>query len=104
MKNTGLLLLCISVFGFSVHAAIFTVYNNGNAFTPNLITIQDGDTVSFVLGSMHDAREVSQASWTANSNTALPGGFQTSMGGGAVLNLSVGTHYYVCTPHIQFGM
>jgi len=106
MKKAGLLLFSLTFLCLAGHAAIFTVQNNANAFTPNLITIQAGDTVNFVLGSSHDAREVSQSSWNSNSNVALPGGFQTALGGGVVLpvKLTVGTHYYVCTPHVQFGM
>jgi plastocyanin len=105
MKKTVLLLIGMTALCLHGHSTIFTIHNNGNAFTPTLITINDGDTVSFVLASNHDAREVSQASWTANSNTALAGGFQTALGGGVVTNLTVGTHYYVCTPHVvQFGM
>ena len=54
----------------------------------------------------HDAKEVSQATYNSNGNTALAGGFQTAFGGGIVLptQLTLGTHYYVCTPHASVGM
>lgn len=103
-------LLLINLFIFIVavgNAALVTVTNSGNSFTPNFITITVGDSVDFTpIASNHDAREVSQATWNVNGSTMLPGGFQTPFGGGLVLpaQLTVGTHYYVCTPHAGFGM
>lgn len=99
----SLLLLSISLPGFCI---VWTVNSSGNTYTPASITITLGDSVNFVIASSHDAREVSQTTYNANGNTILTGGFQTSFGGGLVLpaQLSVGTHYYVCTPHAQLGM
>ncbi len=99
----SLLLLSSHLTGLST---VWTINNSGFTFTPATITIELGDTVSFVIASPHAAREVSQASWDANNNTALPNGFETAFGGGIVLsaNLKVGTHYYVCIPHASSGM
>ena len=98
-----LLLISISLTGF---CTVWTVTNSANTFTPANITINFGDTVNFAITTGHDAREVSQTTWSVNGNAALPGGFQTSFGGGIVLpsQLGVGTHYYVCTPHASMGM
>jgi hypothetical protein len=65
-----------------------------------------GDDVNFVLESMHNAVEVSQTTWNANGNTPLPGGFSVALGGGSVSSaqLTVGTHWYVCSPHASLGM
>jgi plastocyanin len=95
-----LLSTCVTAFCTTV-----TITNSGEAFTPSTVTIIFGDTVNFVLESIHDAREVSEATWSANGTTALPG-FQTAFGGGTVLpsQLAVGTHYYVCTVHVAAGM
>lgn len=92
------LLLTIST---TVFCTTWTITNAGKTFTPDTITITLGDSVNFVLSNSHDAREVSQTTWLANGNTALSGGFQTPFGGGLVLpaQLTVGTHWYVCTPH-----
>lgn len=89
--------------GFS---AVFTVVNSGFTFSPATITIQLGDTVNFVLGGTHDAREVSQTTWNANGTTALLGGFQVAFGGGTLTQtqLGVGTHFYVCSNHAGMGM
>lgn len=104
MKNKILVvLLTISINGFST---VWTINNSGFTFSPATITISLGDTVNFVIGSTHNAREVSQATYNANGSTALAGGFQTASGGGMVLpaQLGVGVHYYVCPPHVSMGM
>jgi plastocyanin len=87
-------------------AAVVTVTNSGFTFSPSNITINLGDTVIFALGLNHNAVEVSQSTYNANGSTALSGGFSIAFGGGTLLtgNLSVGTHYYVCTPHAGMGM
>jgi plastocyanin len=84
----------------------WTITNSGFTFSPSTITITVGDDVNFTLASVHDAVEVSQATWNLNGNTPLSGGFQTAFGGGTVLpaQLTVGTHYYVCEPHASMGM
>ena len=84
----------------------WTITNSGNTFTPSIITITVGDDVTFALASIHNAVEVNQATWNANGNTKLAGGFETAFGGGQVQSsqLGVGTHYYVCSPHASLGM
>ena len=100
-----LLILPLLLSSFFSSATIFTVTNAGASFTPFTTTITFGDSVNFFISGSHDAREVSFATWTANGNTPLPG-FQTPFGGGMVtpVFLTVGTHYYVCTPHAGIGM
>ncbi len=97
------LLFSASITGFST---TWTIHNSGFTFTPDTVTINEGDSVNFAIATMHDAREVSEVSWQANGNTALPGGFQTILGGGLVLpaHLTVGTHWYVCSIHAASGM
>ena len=97
-----LLLLIISSVSF---ATTHTVTNSGTAFSPATITINAGDSIIFTLGGSHNAVEVSEATWNAGGNTALPG-FSVPFGGGVVpaSSLGVGTHYYVCSPHASIGM
>ncbi|MFT6211693.1 MAG: plastocyanin [Bacteroidia bacterium] len=106
MKTKTLLSALFLIASTSVFATTWTVTNSGNTFTPATITIDLGDDVIFNITNAHDAREVSEVTWDANGNTALPGGFQTPFGGGTVAasQLGVGTHYYVCTPHAFIGM
>jgi plastocyanin len=84
-------------------AATHTITNSGFTFSPATITVAPGDTVNFVLASIHNAEEVSQSTWDANGNTSN-GGFQTPFGGGTVVLLQPGTYYYVCQTHASMGM
>ncbi|MDQ3142761.1 MAG: T9SS type A sorting domain-containing protein [Bacteroidota bacterium] len=99
----SILLLSISTIGYST---TWTVINVGFTFSPNVLSITTGDTVNFILGGEHNAREVSEATWMANGNTPLPGGFETPFGGGMVFpeQLTIGTHWYVCSVHASVGM
>jgi len=97
------LFILLSISGFSTTVVIT---NSNLTFTSNSVTITSGDTINFSLESMHNAVEVSKATWDANGNTALSGGFQVPFGGGVVLpsQLGIGVHYYVCQPHASYGM
>jgi len=105
MKKTLLFLLLItfSIAGFS---ETWIITNEGLTFSPDSIAIEVGDDVTFDIGSIHDAVEVSQETWEANGNTPLDGGFSVGFGGGTVSadQLPAGTHYYVCEPHASLGM
>ncbi len=96
------LLLAVGLYSL-IFAKTVTVTNSGNTFTPDEITIELGDTVIFSLGSIHNAVEVSQATWEANGN-APNGGFNIAYGGGELVLSTAGTFYYVCTPHAALGM
>jgi plastocyanin len=98
-----ILLFLLSITGFSTK---WTVTNSGNTFVPSTLNIAAGDSVLFTLGSTHNVVEVSQATWDADGNTQLPGGFSLPFGGGLLLpsQLEAGTHYYVCSVHASMGM
>jgi plastocyanin len=85
---------------------IHTITTPGFNFSPPAIQILAGDTVNFSIGGSHNAVEVSQATWNANGNTPLPGGFALPFGGGMLFTAgwSQGMHYYVCQPHASSGM
>ena len=106
MKRKILLSITLTLISLTGFSTVWTVNNSGNTFSPATITIQLGDTVTFSINGSHDAREVSQTTWNANSSAALLGGFQVPFGGGTLFpaQLGVGTHYYVCTNHISMGM
>ena len=103
-------LILLSIFSFFTilngFCTTHTITNSGFSFTPSTITIMSGDDVNFDIENIHEVREVSQATWNANGNTALPGGFSTGFGGGMIpaSMLTVGTHWYVCVPHASGGM
>lgn len=106
MKKSILLLMFLLMTSLTGFCTTWNITDNGFTFSPSSITIAVGDDVSFVLGSIHDAREVSQTTWNSNGTLALSGGFQTPFGGGLVSSakLTAGTHYYVCTNHASMGM
>lgn len=101
-----LLSLILVIVCIKVSCTTWTIVNSGFTFSPSTITITIGDDVNFVLASIHDAVEVSKATWDANGNTPLGGGFQTPFGGGLVQTsqLGIGIHYYVCSTHASIGM
>ncbi len=105
MKNF-LILFAFTLFSVIALGTTITIVNSGFTFSPPTVTINAGDNVLFSLASIHNATEVSQATWNANGSTPLPGGFATPMGGGLVSSslLTVGTHWYVCQPHASLGM
>ena len=94
------LLIVLTTFGYSKQ---YTITNSGFSFSPSTLTINVGDTVNFTLSSIHNAREVDQATWNANDNTSN-GGFNTPDGGGMVIFNQAGTVYYVCEYHASMGM
>ena len=80
--------------------------SNINIFTPDTVQCVVGDTIHFILNGFHDAVEVDQASWLANTNGTNVGfNFSSiSMGGtgsGTIVVDSATTHFFICTPHIS---
>lgn len=106
MKTKILLSFSLIIISITGSARTWIITNSGFEFSPSTITISLGDSVRFQLEEMHNAVEVSEATWTANGDTPLSGGFALAFGGGLVLpaNLAIGTIYYVCTPHAGDGM
>ena len=80
--------------------------SNTNIFTPDTVQCVVGDTIHFILNGYHDAKEVDQASWLANTNGTNVGfNFSSiSMGGtgsGTIVVDSATTHFFICTPHVS---
>lgn len=104
MKKLILALLFCSFFlnGF---CTTWNISNVGNRFAPDSITIDEGDDLNFNMESSHNAVEVSQTVWNTNGNSPVIG-FTVPYGGGMVpaSQLTIGTHFYVCTPHAYLGM
>ena len=102
------LILCIALFAVSMtgFCGNTQIVNSGFTFSPDSVNITLGDSANFVLTNIHNALEVSQATWNANGTTALSGGFSVPFGGGLVLpaQLTTGIHYYVCQAHAGMGM
>ena len=84
-------------------AEVYTVSNIDLEFYPSELTISPGDTINFILGSIHDAVEVSKSEWDIGGNKSN-GGFAVDYGGGTIVLTEPGTYYYVCQPHASAGM
>jgi plastocyanin len=84
----------------------WVITNSGDTFVPATLTIALDDSVRITVATIHQPVEVSLATWNANGNTPLPGGFDLPFGGGLILpaQLGVGIHYYVCSVHADLGM
>lgn len=104
MKKIYPLLLFV-LLNLKANSTVVTVTTAmGTFFSPSLVTITLGDTVNFTITSIHNATEVSQATWNANGTTSN-GGFQFfAPTGGTFIPTLVQTYYYVCQPHASSGM
>jgi len=108
MRNKYLI-TCLFFFVFKANTGFCTKHtvsagNASFAFSPDNVSAVVGDTIVFALGSIHSALEVSQATYNANGNTALPGGFSVPFGGGQTVLTTAKTYYYVCGNHYYMGM
>jgi len=103
MKHISLVTFLSIAVSLQALAVTHTVSSAGFAFSPSTLTIALGDTVVFSLSVIHDAREVSQATWNANGTTSN-GGFDVPFGGGMVVPGHAGTYYYICIAHALSGM
>lgn len=103
MKTIILSFITVLVVSFISFSKTYTITNSGYTFVPDSIAINVGDTVDFSLASIHNAREVDQATWNADGTTSN-GGFDTPNGGGIVVLTQPGIYYYVCKYHASLGM
>ena len=102
-KIYTLLILLIPFVGFGQAPISHTIHASPyNSFSPSELTITIGDTVFFSNLTNHNAVEVSEDTYD-NNGIESNGGFELYSDYYIVLD-EVGTHYYVCTPHVQMGM
>ncbi len=104
MKSLSLFFVSLFLFPSPLPATKHTVTFSGLTFSPATITITEGDTVVFTLSGIHNALEISQATWDANGTTPLSGGFSVPFGGGEAVPSGTGTHYYICENHALSSM
>jgi len=102
MKNIYLT-FCLLIFSVFVSATTINITTNGQNFTPQITNISLGDSIHFILGSSHNAVEVSQSTYN-NLGTTSNGGFSLPFASDTTIILSAGIYYYVCQPHAGNGM
>ena len=66
MTRSLLLVLLLAIPPVIATATKHTVTAVGTAFSPPTLNITEGDTVVFTISGIHDALEVSQATWNAD--------------------------------------
>lgn len=91
-------------FAFAAAAQAQTITTSGFTFSPSLLTVPAGATITATIGGGHTMTQVSEATWNSNGNTPLSGGFNYSPGTHQLQLTIPGTYYYVCTPHASMGM
>ncbi len=80
---------------------------SSNSFSPDMLIVNVGDQITFIIGPDHTATQVDQATWDANGILPLDEGF----------NFPAGTYtytvqaedegrtlWYVCQNHVEMGM
>jgi plastocyanin len=100
---TAIILLCC--FG-PVKAAVFNINIVGFSYDPPVITVNAGDVVNIQAGASHPLVQVSEATWNANGNTQLPGGFSSTSNFQLTITAGMAgtTIYFVCANHVLSGM
>ncbi len=82
----------------------YTIKTIGMSFSPDTIVCDVGDTINFILGSTHNAVEVSDSTWLVGGTTSN-GGFNFGYGStGYFVPDDCHHFYYVCQPHVSSGM
>lgn len=82
-----------------IGAVAQTITQSGFSFSPDLLTVPVGTQITFVIGSPHNATQVSEATWNSSGTTPLPGGFLFNAGTHQFTPTVPGTYYYLCTVH-----
>lgn len=89
----------------NLFAAQFTINPMGNlTYSPQITNATIGDTIHIGASNTHPAVEVSMATYNANGNTPLPGGFGLHSSNFDLVLSNVGTIYFVCNNHHGSGM
>ena len=76
---------------------------SGSAFKPAELTIAVGDSVLFTVFGIHNAVQVSEATWEKGGKEPLENGFFVVAGEPQEVTFKEpGTYYYLCQPHSSF--
>jgi len=104
MKKFTLILVILVAAILQLHATKRTVTISGFNYSPALLTVHTGDTVTINASASHPLLEVSKATWDNSGTTALSGGFGPTTKNFTFTAGAADTIYYICTEHVQFGM
>lgn len=99
MKNSFLIVL-FTVIAFTSKAVSVNVKTIGTSFDPDTVYINLGDTIHFIISIGHDAAEITEAGYAANSMDYFPSGFNYPFGTYDFVPDSVKTYHYACSFHL----
>ena len=86
------------------HAQAMISTTGENTFSPDLVSIELGESVTFVVMDGHTATQVSEETWLANGSDPMTGGFDYGEGTHVYTPTVDGIIYFVCQPHVEDGM
>lgn len=104
MKKTSTFLAVLLFLAFqTAFSANINITISGFAYSPNTVTVSVGDVVTIAASGTHPLVEVDQATWMANGNTPVGGGWgtQTSAYTFTVTGTTANPTYYVCANHVS---
>ncbi|MBT6014004.1 MAG: hypothetical protein HOG85_04210, partial [Flavobacteriales bacterium] len=102
IKKLLTLLFCVPLLGYTQTS--HTIITSGLSFTPDTLNCNVGDSITFVLGSNHNAMEVDQSTFNSGGTTSN-GGFNVGFGQTQTIVIANDqSYYYVCQPHVNYGM
>jgi plastocyanin len=104
MKKLFTLIAFFAALTIQVNATKHTISISGSTYSPALLTVHLGDTVTISGSIPHPLAQVSKATWNNNGATSLPGGFGPTTKSYTFTMSTSDTIYYVCTAHVDFGM
>ena len=88
-----------------VKAATHNINISGFTYSPATISVQVGDVIIIQADATHPLVEVDAATWNANGNTPMAGGFGTKTSTYPfTATTSSQPIYYVCRDHVGMGM
>src|SRR5436190_12390939 len=100
MKKNYTLIITLLLTCSKLFAAHFTVTPLGSlTYSPSVINASVNDTVTIGASGTHPPVEVSQATWNANGNTPLAGGFGLHSTTFDIILTTPGVIYFVCNNH-----
>lgn len=105
MKKIYILLFAIVAFNAStVLADNFNIITSGLTYSPASLNVVVGDQITISASGSHPLQQVSEATWTAQTSTPLPGGFGPETSAYTFTVTEAGVIYYVCANHVGSGM
>jgi plastocyanin len=105
MKKIVLLLAVFATITIQVSATRHTITTTGSStYSPALLTVHIGDTVTISASTFHPLVQVSKSTWNSNGTLALAGGWGPTTKNLTFTVVKADTIYYVCTAHAEFGM